>query len=52
MSEIAQIVAWSGRPISRQLLEAIFLEYQRNGRRLLRPGKIRHLRRLIRRRGQ
>lgn len=45
-----RVVAWSIRSISRRLMEAILVEYARNGRRTLSPGKLRHLRRQVRRR--
>lgn len=35
--------------MSRRLLAAIRVEYERNGRRTLRPGKLRYLRRVVRR---
>lgn len=46
-----RVVAWSVRPISRRLMAAILVEYERNGRKPLSPGKLRHLRRQVRRRG-
>ncbi len=44
------IVAVTMRPVSARLIRAIMEEFGRNGGRTLSPGKLRHLRRVSRRR--